>query len=62
MNDLKPCPFCGNTQIVVKNPYQLWGDPYIAYCTDCFCGAYVGPFATKQEAINTWNRRVALDD
>jgi Lar family restriction alleviation protein len=56
LEKLEECPFCGDkAEIFEDEPQQF----YVA-CTnlDCQCEAYL-PFAkTKQEAINSWNRRV----
>lgn len=53
---LKPCPFCGKDKVsLVKEQYA-----YRVICINPNC--HIPPFtnwqATKQEAINDWNRRV----
>ena len=50
-DNLKFCPFCG------KKPYLVvdyWGAYYVA----CSCGVRLEECSTKEEAINSWNRRV----
>jgi Lar family restriction alleviation protein len=50
---LKPCPFCGETDIELRDN----GEPYYAYCTSCSCD---GPLhETWQEAFDAWNRRTS---
>ena len=68
MAELKPCPFCGGTKIVVDtianiemidepNDYEI--SHYIAVC--CFnsrgCGSSTGAWESKELAIRAWNRR-----
>ena len=65
-NELKPCPFCGCTdirKITTLTHTQI-------YCSDCMCGVTRGLLLGKcdtlkeaeeyfgVEAIETWNRRV----
>ena len=54
MTELKPCPFCGDKEIVVS-PTGFHG-AYIAYCIQCHSNT--GDYDTKEEAIAAWNRRV----
>ena len=54
-NELKPCPFCGGTKVIVYTNVNLRGD-CAGHCYQC--GTY-GPFCEDEEdAITAWNRRV----
>lgn len=65
--ELKPCPFCNNNNIsvVVDNAAYSLGlidktDVHfnvICSTISCGCGASSGWCDTREEAINTWNRR-----
>ena len=47
MAELKPCPFCGTSDVILV--YGYW--------VRCLrCGVY-GPAGTRAEAIEAWNRR-----
>lgn len=49
--ELKLCPFCGNTNISTEKDGQRW----IAYCVNCQA---IGPRAyTQFETIEAWNKR-----
>jgi Lar family restriction alleviation protein len=52
-NELKPCPFCGGTDIRVVAPNG--NDDYWAQCTKC-C-AESGVKTGRDAAIAAWNRR-----
>ena len=52
--ELKPCPFCGGTNIFVED--DGWG--WVSYCD--VCDANVSDRMTKKEAIDDWNKRVKL--
>ena len=52
--DLKPCPFCGGEAELVKAHF-FGGDLYAGRCGNC---AATSEFeATKEEAVDKWNRR-----
>lgn len=50
MEELKKCPFCGGEAKIVG--YSL----FWIVCEECL--AETAGFATKEEAIKAWNRRV----
>lgn len=50
-NELKPCE-CGSTLVDVE---QFCGGPYRAYCF--YCGRVGSEGSTREEAIESWNRR-----
>jgi Lar family restriction alleviation protein len=56
MNELKPCPFCGNIG-------SFWSTDQCQtlYATCIFCGARTVDCDTPEEAISAWNRRAILD-
>ena len=51
MKELKPCPFCGSTDIWIMN------DPYF-WCWCIGCGVETLTYYTKEELIKAWNTRV----
>lgn len=59
MQTLKPCPFCGSKRIIkgcVDNRLLGWGEAHNLMCRRC--GVSTKDFATKEEAIEAWNRRI----
>lgn len=61
MTKLKPCPFCGDKpEIWVDNSvYTLTGEEEndTNFQVSCHCGVRTMWYATRSEAIKTWNRR-----
>ena len=59
--NLKPCPFCGGTDVVLHESKQWFA--FSVFCRNC--GATVGDegdyynegTTTREEAIALWNRR-----
>ena len=58
MNELKPCPFCGGTDLYIDGGEFL--QDFEVRCVKC--GGRVCYFATKAEALAAWNRRVKDED
>ena len=67
MNELKPCPFCGNQPVVGKYEPRLYrpvmNHTYCIVCCECemmfgWDCDYGGRFDTEEEAIEAWNRRI----
>jgi hypothetical protein len=66
-DELKSCPFCGGTNVKVKeDPLLVQGHRYwfiVHMSKDCpLCGAFdwwhsSAKFTTKEKAIEAWNRR-----
>lgn len=71
--ELKPCPFCGNTNIRIALCSELTCDLQPnEYCEHCEgrtfgiicsallngCGTASGLYKTKEQAIKAWNRRI----
>ena len=53
MIELKPCPFCGSTDVrVIGDWFKKW-----VQCQDC-C-AHSGLKDDKEEAAKAWNRRAS---
>ena len=61
MDELKPCPFCGNEEVtlIVRKGKQGWRDRFLVLCSydDYGCGAGRGWYHYEEEAIEAWNRR-----
>lgn len=62
MIELKSCPFCGSESAIAyhinsRPPYR---EAYIPYCLndECFMNMNEFCFATEEEAVRAWNRRV----
>lgn len=55
---LKPCPFCGS-DIVHLNKNKIGYHQVICYNLGCYANVWG---ATKQEAINSWNRRATKEE
>lgn len=53
MEELKPCPFCGGREIIIKRGKYVW------WCKCKHCGTESGVRVKKREAIEAWNRRVS---
>lgn len=56
MNELKPCPFCGSTDIKVHGPYFIEDRYVMVKCNDCNCNTAI--YKTVDQAVEAWNRRV----
>lgn len=51
--ELKPCPFCGSLKYVGVFLHNTKG--FVVRCVSC--GARVGYYETRKEAVDTWNKR-----
>lgn len=68
----KPCPFCGKTEGVHTTDLREIGITAYPWTVTCGkqegytwkngCGAHGGYYATEDEAIDSWNRRVNSED
>ena len=58
MEELKPCPFCGSTDIYIVCSITQYRD-YYTIETDCECPFTFGgtEYDTEQKLIEAWNRR-----
>jgi len=58
MNELKPCPFCGDTELEGGKPFpsDRNSSEWIVRCGAEFCGAEIR-FKRKEHAIAAWNSR-----
>lgn len=67
MNELKPCPFCGNDKPMIHARTCDKGDRYdpadrafpIVRCHTCGCCAEGTDWSEPKTAIEKWNRRTA---
>jgi Lar family restriction alleviation protein len=55
--ELKPCPFCGETQIETFRHSSMWGDSWHVECGAEKCGNGTCHHDTEAEAIAAWNTR-----
>lgn len=55
INELKPCPFCGEEAKIIKMTFG--GVSYQVICVRCSANLDKR-FAYEDEAIEAWNRRV----
>lgn len=64
IDDLKPCPFCGDTYIRVRRNWQDFYTTKSGYTIGCNSLGCVclhtesKSFASAEEAVKAWNRRV----
>lgn len=60
MDELKPCPFCGNKAVLEDlGGYETCGRFFVR-CTKCDI-AQDNLWATKKTAIRRWNKRVSKE-
>jgi len=57
MEELKPCPFCGGTNVDART--DGFGAGWYIFCQDC--GVMCGYALNTVEAIKAWNRRTSDD-
>lgn len=60
--ELKPCPFCGESEpvrMMVRAGKDGWRNRYFILCEydNGGCGASSGWYHSKEEALESWNRR-----
>lgn len=58
--ELKPCPFCGSKNIVVRKYTAVAGVHYYVQCDSANggCGAEFESRISRKDAIKAWNKRV----
>lgn len=61
MKDLKPCPFCGSTNVEVR-PDEADEVMFVVYCRHSACHIYVGFFDDEEQAVIAWNKRPNATD
>jgi len=56
---LLPCPACGSDALYLKT--LTLPEEHSVECSDPMCEkrTYVGPFATREEAIQAWNEKAS---
>lgn len=52
--ELKPCPFCGGTDISIH--WDEWSGTYIITCNECNAD-FMQYYEIREDAIAAWNRR-----
>lgn len=57
MDELKPCPFCGDVNIYVDGYEHGAGLRWRVVCLSCMGMVDPGIFQQKYRAIEAWNRR-----
>ena len=62
MENLKPCPFCGEIPTVTHDAQNC--ETYVIQCAngECACMPVTWWYLTKEEAIEAWNRRAGKQD
>jgi len=57
--ELKPCPFCHSTKLIIMNEWPVYRK--VSYkrwhvlCGKCWCMTH--EYSTKQYAVSRWNTR-----
>ena len=59
MNELKPCPFCGGTDLRLES-FSGWGADVII-CSDCLAVFSQMELTCSEDLIDAWNRRAGED-
>lgn len=62
MTELKPCPFCGSTRLIIERDYPQSNTPALdKEWVECLKCSATGPYhrvsRTHQAAIRGWNKR-----
>ncbi len=60
MQKIKPCPFCGSTEVSFKKPYKNPAVYFTHRCKVSRIEIKSDTYETKQDAINAWNKRAEL--
>lgn len=57
---LKPCPFCGSSAIVIETRYRHGENCYFIKCSNNNCRVIPETYEHSEmtDAIEAWNRRV----
>lgn len=64
MCEVKPCPFCGSTEIEYKPTYCVGGESHgVMRCLECGCTVPTSEFGKHvKEPYTEWNRRTSECD
>lgn len=54
----KPCPFCGNKEIIIDKYDHKAGKRFRIFCTNCMAMIDPGYAQEKYTVIEMWNKRV----
>lgn len=55
MAELKKCPFCGETQVLIR--YAVLNSETLVQCVCDYCGVELPVRETIGEAVQDWNTR-----
>ena len=58
-NDLKPCPFCGSTNIYYEKYEHSAGMRWRIVCAECMAGIDPGTAQQRMTLKDAWNKRVS---
>ena len=62
MTELKPCPFCGSTDVHLLACINIREPEKMIFCMKCGAGMISGWFKEEDERlIEMWNRRMKND-
>ena len=55
--ELKPCPFCGSTDVYISFRYPLLGEGLRMLVVCNCCGCMTAQCRNEDKAVEAWNRR-----
>lgn len=64
--EIRECPFCGSREINMIIPHFYRGENgklkscYAIHCLNCYAQTF--SYASKQDAIDAWNRRAEAEN
>lgn len=55
--DTKPCPFCGNTEVVLETYQHIVRVRHRIFCANCLAMIDPGYAQSEHTVLNMWNER-----